>query len=205
MKIRNSIAPFLIVLLIFGTVQAQEPSEWKVAKDKHGVKISYRWLTAPNNVKAREMRAEFHISADVPRIIKQFKDSSKYQEWQPGVEECDILMVTENRWDTYVKFDLPWPFNSKDLVTRTNFLETENHSTLSILSTPKAKAEYKNVNRIQDLKAEWKFIPVGNGSTKVVYTTITYDEPEFPRMVVDPILQNKLIESVGLLKALVTL
>ncbi len=204
MKITNNIATFLVILLIFGKVQAQEHLEWKLARDKQGVKISYRWLTAPNNTKVREMRAEFHLSAEVPEIVKQFKDSAKYQEWQPGVQECDILLLTENHWDTYVKFHLPWPFSSKDLITRTDFLEAENHFTLSIYSTPKAKAEHRNVDRIKDLKAEWKFIPVGNGSTKVVYTSITYDEPEFPRMLVDPILQNKLIESIGLLKALVT-
>lgn len=194
----------LVFCMVLGNIYAQNNSDWEVAKEKEGVTISYRWLTSPKNIKVREMRAEFDISAEVPGIVRQFNDPLRYKEWQPAIKVCDIDKDSENQWNTYVKFDLPWPFKSKDLVTRTNFSKSGSHSTLKIVSTPAAKAEFKNVNRIKDLTAEWKFIPMGKENTKVIYTTITYDKPEFPRMLVDPILQNKLIESIGLLKALVT-
>lgn len=204
MKINNGTVLLFFISVNFVSVQAQKNSEWKIVKDQQGVEISYRWLTAANDARAREMRTIFHIPAQVPAIVKQFKDPEKYQEWQPAVEKCTINMLTEDRWDTYVKFDLPWPFKSKDLVTRTNFSEAESYSTISILSTPKARPEVENVNRINDLKAEWKLFPMHNGSTKVIYTTISYDKPEFPRMIADPILQKKLIESIGLLKSRAT-
>ncbi len=71
---------FIMIIFIYGYSYGQESSKWEVAKEKHEVKISYRWLTNVENQRAREMKAEFEISAGIPQILMQFKDPLRYQQ-----------------------------------------------------------------------------------------------------------------------------
>lgn len=192
---------FSIIFLSLINVNAQEKkSEWELAKSENNIDISYRWLQIPQKHKVREMKVEFTVESEISSVLKQFTNSSNLKKWQSSVDECKISDVTGNQWLTYLSFDLPWPLKSKDLVTQNEFIKTDKYSLIRMTSMPNAKPLYKNKNRINSLESEWKFISLKNGNTKVVYTTLTYDKPEFPRSITDPIIQKKLIQSISLLK-----
>lgn len=188
-----------LMVLITGHAQKSK-SKWELAKSENGIDISYRWLQISKQQKVREMKVEFTVQSELSTVIKQFTNSSNLKKWQTSVNECKISEVAGNQWQTYLSFNLPWPLKSKDLVTQNELIETSDYSLIKMKSTPKAKPFYKDINRINSLESEWKFIPQKDGKTKVVYITLTYDKPEFPRYITDPIIQNKLIQSIGLLK-----
>lgn len=193
---------FLIISIFFlSLVNAQKKqTAWKLAKSENNIGISYRWLEVSKKQKIREMKVEFNVDAEISLILKQFTNSSNLKKWQSSVDECKISDVSGNQWLTYMSFDLPWPLKSKDLVTKNELTKTNDYSLIKMTSTPNAKAYHKDKSRIKSLESEWKFIKQKNGNTKVVYTTLTYDEPEYPRSVTDPIIQKKLIQSIGILK-----
>lgn len=182
-------------------INAQEKqTAWELAKSENNIDISYRWIEVSKKQKIREMKVEFNVVAEVSLILRQFTNSSNLKKWQSSVDECKISDVSGNHWLTYMSFDLPWPLKSKDLITKNELIETNDFSLIKMTSTPNAKPYHKGKNRINSLESKWKFIPQKNGNTKVIYTTLTYDKPEFPRSVTDPIIQKKLIESIVLLK-----
>lgn len=178
----------------------EKKSEWELIKSENNIDISYRWLQVSEQQKIREMKVEFTVESNVSMVVKQFTNSTNLKKWQTSADECKISDISGNEWLTYLSFDLPWPLKSKDLVTQNELIKTENYSLIKMTSTPNAKPIRKDKNRINSLESEWKFFPLKNGNTKVVYTTLTYDKPEFPRSVTDPIIQKKLIQSIDLLK-----
>lgn len=190
----------LCVILIYPLFAQNHSTYWKLAKSKDGINISYRWIHLTKESKVREMKTEFLVNSDVNNLVKLFTNSSQLKKWQTSVEECDISNFKQSEWLTYLSFDLPWPLKSKDVVMKNELLTSKTSTSILMKSVPEAKPLYKNKNRIKSLESEWKFIPQKSGKTKVIYTTLTYDKPEFPRSITDPIIQNNLIESIVLLK-----
>ncbi|MFV0305002.1 MAG: hypothetical protein ACK5IC_05945 [Moheibacter sp.] len=189
------------VLLILSPIFSQTTkSEWSLAKRQNEVEISYRWIYLNNNTKIRQMKMEFFIDTDINSILKQFTNSSNLKKWQNLAEECEISKSSNNQWNTYMRFDLPWPLKSKDLILTNQLVESEKYTSILMKSMPKSKPIIEDVNRINSLESEWRFTPKKDGKTKVVYTTLTYDKPEFPRSLTDPIIQKQLFQSIELLK-----
>ncbi len=188
-------------LLVFMTAAAQtKKSEWTLANSRNDVNISYRWVFLETDQKIREMKTEFFIKSDVNSILKQFTNSTYLKKWQNAADECKITKSSDEKWKTYMSFSLPWPLKNKDLVMENQLVKSEKYWMIKMNSTPKSEPVYKGKSRINSLESEWKFIPQKNGTTKVIYTTLTYDQPEFPRSITDPIIQKKLFQSIELLK-----
>ncbi len=193
---------FLAGMILFFPLSFSQTkkSEWVLAKAQNDINISYRWIFLKNDQKIREMKTDFFVQTDVNSILKQFTNSSKLKNWQNSADECKVTKSTENQWKTYMSFSLPWPFKNKDLVMQNQLVEAEKFTLIKMKSDPDAEPIYKNKNRIYSLESEWKFLPQKNGTTRVIYTTLTYDKPEFPRYVTDPIIQKRMFQSIELLK-----
>lgn len=175
-------------------------TEWVLAKTQNNVNISYRWIFLKNDQKIREMKTEFFVQTDVSSILKQFTNSSKLKNWQNSADECKITKSTENQWTTYMSFSLPWPFKNKDLVMQNQLVKSDEFTLIKMKSDPNSEPISNSKNRIYSLESQWKFLPQKNGTTKVVYTTLSYDKPEFPRSITDPIIQKRMFQSIELLK-----
>ncbi|MBC9795632.1 hypothetical protein [Sinomicrobium weinanense] len=189
------------MFFLFEAGYPQEPAtEWKMARDEKDITISYRWVSIPDGRKAREMEAVFMIHSDIATLIEQFTNAEKFLQWSVTAHDCDIQLNSPTQWQTYIQFRLPWPFRSRDLITRNELTVTRNASIIKMNSTPKARPEWQHIKRIMSYQATWKFIPVPDGRTKVVHRAITEDEPDFPRAFTDPVVQAKLIASVEKLR-----
>lgn len=146
------------------------------------------------------MQAALTVDSEPQKIIAQFTDAKRLKGCSSSAEVCEVVPGVTNHWQTYMRFGLPWPFQSTDLVSQCVLMVKDNVSVVKMNSIPTACPVYKSVSRIHSLQSEWKFIPMAGGRTKVVYGTLTYARPEYPRYLTDGIIQNKLIQSIGLLK-----
>jgi len=178
----------------------QSVTAWKLAKSKKETEISYRWVTSKEGKKAREMKTSFILDADIPSIIIQINKASNLKKWSKTIDSCTIKLDSATQWENYTVYKLPWPLKSKDLVTKSTLIETEAYSIIKTLSYPNRRPESKKSNRIHSYSEVWKLTPLSNNKTEVVITAISYDKVKFPRIITDPIIQNKMIASIVLLK-----
>jgi len=188
-------------MMIFSLSFSQtKKTEWLLEKSRNNVNLSYRWIYLADSEKIRELKAEFIINAQIDSILNQFTNSSNLKKWQNSADECKVTKYSDTRWETYLSFSLPWPLKSKDLVVENKLTKYTDYTLLRMSSSPNSEPIYEEKDRINSLESEWKFIPQKNGKTKVIYTTMTYDKPEFPSVLTDPIIQKKLFQSIDLLK-----
>jgi hypothetical protein len=191
----------LVSLFFCCTLCAQNSvSEWVLEKEEEEIRISYRWIRPASQSRVREMKAEFTVDAPVTTIVEQLQNSEKIRNWQTSIQKCEVTELEDQQWLTYLQFELPWPFRSKDLVTRNTLLKDGKNTIINSKSTPDAVPVKNKVNRILSMDSQWNFNPLQHDKTFVVYTTISYDEPEFPRFIADPIIQNRLVTTLGLLR-----
>ncbi|MFV8838272.1 hypothetical protein [Salinimicrobium soli] len=177
-----------------------EISDWVLEKEEDEIKISYRKVELPGKPEVREMKAEFLVKAAIPDILEHFRSPAKLIKWQTSTEECTIKELEPEQWRTYLRFDLPWPFRSKDLVTHNSLRKGAGTATITARSTPNALPQKNKTDRILSLECQWSFRSAGEEGTKVIYTSISYDEPEFPRFIADPVVQRRILKNFGLLR-----
>lgn len=177
-------------------------SDWKLAKQLDGIKISYRFLNIGDTLETREMGIWFSINASPDEILTMFNNANNLSKWSAGIKECNIIEKNPNSWTTYNLYDIPWPFEQKDLVIEYSLKKSNNNTILNIRSKPKKVAEQPGITRIEDYEGKWIFTPATNGLTKVSFYSISFSKRVLPRFIQDPVIQNIFIESIQTLKSL---
>ncbi|WP_139276206.1 SRPBCC family protein [Sinomicrobium oceani] len=146
------------------------------------------------------MKAEFILNTDIPTVIAQFRNARNLIQWSVAAETCEIYPEADNTWETYICFDFPWPLRSRDLITQNELRVSGDTTVILMNSIPQSRPKVTGNKRISSYQAIWRFTPVSKKRIRVVHMVVTYDPPEFPRVLADPIIQNKFITSVERLR-----
>lgn len=194
---------FIFIFLISQEAISQKIlSSWKLAKQSNDINISYRLLEIGDTLETRQMGIWFTTNATPDELIKMFNDVNNFSEWSAGVKKCKIVHHTTNSWLTYNLYDIPWPFEQKDLVTEYKLERFNNSTILYMSSKPNSIPKYAGVSRLQNYQGKWIFTPTNEGLTKVSFYSISFSKRVLPKFVQDPVIQNVFIDSIQKLKTL---
>lgn len=195
----------LIVMLLSGASPAGSHeilTNWKPDKKSEDIEISYRQVEVGDTLKTRQMRITFMIDAYPDQLIPMFKNSDHLTAWSAGTKKCDVIQDYDTTWITYSVYDIPWPFNKRDLVTEYKMVKTDSQITLFLTGKPDRVPLQNGITRMEKYQGQWVFIPLGNGKTRVEFYSIAFARPIIPRFIQDPVVQRILIDSINKLKAL---
>ena len=110
-----------------------------------------------------------------------------------GVEKTRELKSdqTESKI-VYIRFDVPWPFKNRDLITEIKTFEDRNKGYTDVYFSAKKDMlrEYNNTIRLSSYEAHWKVSLLPGGKTKVSFSVYTDTEPVVPRWMQDPVTEN---------------
>ncbi len=165
MKSIFSIA-LLTILLKFTISFGQK--DWQLAKEKNGIKVFSK--TNVNNG-LKELKTEFIFkNTSISTFFSVFTDVENCGKWTKDLKYSKILkQLSETETIEYYQISVPWPFQNRDVIYNIKYSFDENDKSLHL----KAKAiptyikEEKNVVRIEDSYASWKFTKLDNGNVKV--------------------------------------
>jgi len=193
-----------LALLVHSNHYGQEIlTNWKLEKQSEDIKISYRKVLVGDTFKTRQIKMTFMVSSDSKSVIALFKDSEKLTTWTAGAEKCRVLNdEAENSWIIYTLYDIPWPFEQRDLVTKCHLKENDSVTIIHLTSVPQQIPYYQGVSREEKFEGQWKFTELNNGNTEVEFTSISFTKSAVPRFIQDPFVQGILIESANELKSL---
>ena len=167
MKLRPYYFLLLFCLLLQTTAQCQE--DWKLKKDKNGIKVYSRKTP---NFKFDELKVDCIFEGKISQLAAVILDVNNQYQWVYKTAKSELLkQVTNADLFYYSEIECPWPFHNRDLIARMTI--TQNTSTKILSIEAKSVDNYlpskKNLVRVKYSNALWTITPLNNAQFKVEY------------------------------------
>lgn len=180
--------------------------EWEAVSNSDGVQTYVRWIENKEGIKTRERQGEMVIECPAEDAISIIANAKSTEHWMKNVKESfEIKRVNSFEWYTYTLFNIPWPFENRDLVSgntiKTNF--KKDSTIINIISREKYIPSRSGIKRLTDYTASWGIISITNEKVKITFTAITNTPPMFPRWIQDPVLEHIFHNNLVNLKAFI--
>lgn len=173
-----------------------EKGTWKTVQQKDGITIKYRSLIISDSLKTRELSASFITSTVKDSVLSYLKFPSKIKLWNSNFKEISILEDNESHWISHTIYNIPYPFSQQDLVAENRFFHKGFSTLISSRAIPNYMQPLKNHSREKFHLAEWKLTTLSNTETLLTYSVVSIAKSNIPRFIKDPIIQNKLLNSL---------
>lgn len=169
--IQYSLSSLIFILglsFIFQTAHAQD--EWKVAKEKNGVKVETRFIEGWS---IKEYRATVYIKTTLDKAVEAYRDPIQRKSFM--ARSIEVSNLKENSKTDIITYNLgnaPWPVADRDNITHSIFTKKGNQVRVSMKSLPNYIPEKEGIVRVPRSKGYWLFVDQGNGMIKVVQQSV---------------------------------
>ena len=142
MKKTIAITSMFLMLIVNSPVYSlSETANWKLVKNKDGIKVFIARSSRSDIVKAK---SSIDIRFSISKVQSVLDNIEKRHEWIPYLKKSSIIKnESENENLEYSLFSAPWPASDRDFVYR-----------LQMISNTKNKRVYKMQSDVSDLKPE---------------------------------------------------
>ena len=182
--------------------------KWETVKSSQGVQTFVRWIETVNGIKTRERKGEMYIDCSPEDAIAILKDTKSSSGWMNNVKESfELDRINQHEWYTYTLFNMPWPFEKRDLVSFQKMIrDAENKNTIINIISREDYIPYKSrITRLTEYIAKWSIVSINQCRIKITFTAVTSSPPIFPRWIQDPIVENMFHNNLVNLKAYILL
>ena len=200
-SMKHLIIIFIMSAVFIQPLTGKPAEEFRLVKQSENIFLYERWIAAAgNDEKVREIKAVFLVRASREELISLLKDPVKGREWNVNAKEYRVLPLPEaNRWISYIRYDIPWPFDNQDCCLAFESTDSE----VSFQSTRhSAFPEKAGIMRLSGTRGKWLLENMHSGNVKVTYLITTDRSRKIPRWVSDPIVHNNLIKTMLKFKTL---
>ena len=160
-----------IITLFLGSLSGQaQDSAWKCVKNSDSVLVYARKSDSANY---RIVKATTQLKTSLSSLVSLLADAANHKNWV-YLNKKAVILKKENpfSWIIYSQTDAPWPVTDRDIVSKTWM--KQNPATKEVTIHAEADPDYLPEKpdhvRIPFARAEWHFIPQGNGWVKAVFT-----------------------------------
>jgi len=160
----------LIILSVFFSVGPNYcQNDWKLEKDKDGIKVYSRKTSLSN---FNEFKGITRIDAPVETFISVLRDIEGITNWIYSVINSRLL---ETYGDTvqiyYSESKAPWPFKNRDAIYKTKYIWDSTNNTLQveINCLPEYLNPARGIVRLPFAKGKWEIQEVENNKIDVVF------------------------------------
>lgn len=187
----------MLTIVLFRFVFAAKPDNnaFKLVKKEDNIFLYERWISTGKGEKVREIKAVFLVRAAKENIIRVLKDETSGKSWNVNARDYRVMLTADaNRWISYIRYDIPWPFDDQDCCLA--FHQSGNE--VSFESTAhRAFPENGNMTRITGTRGKWVLEDMHSGNVKITYLVTTDRSKKIPRWVSDPIVHSNLVKTMA--------
>ena len=180
---------------------------WEAVKHTSGVKTYVRWLYYADGKKTRERKGEIFVECSLDKAIDILIEPSVTKKWMAGISEnYRLTNTTPNQWYTYTLYDIPWPFNKRDLVSayELKYIPGNKTATIIILSKADYVPEKPGIDRLINYNATWTITETSSQMVHIVFSAMSDTPPLFPRYIQDPVIEKMFHNNLVRLKDLLS-
>jgi len=166
--------PFMLLSMIFfagiakandGILTSDASSHmWTPSKKRDGISSYTRDVA---NSKYKAVRGETALDVSTARLFAAINDAPACPEWADTCKESYVQQaLSEHEFFIYTLNDLPWPVKDRDVIAHVTWSQTSEGAIVMHSQAVKNKiAKTKGVVRIELAVAQWRFMPLADGST----------------------------------------
>lgn len=147
----------LLISMIFLNIplSSQANDNWILIKKSKGLKV-YTKMDQSSGLKSVKITGS--IAADKLSVIDALNDVKNYTQWvYKCMESAKLEALSSNQYYYYVRTDMPFPFEDRDLVVLTTQSVDKNGVYHSISKAAPTKIRSKHsVARIDSFSSHWK-------------------------------------------------
>jgi len=166
---------------------------WEEVKNNNGVVSYVRWLHHDDGTKTRERKGDMLVDCSLKKTVEVLTDPAETKNWMSGVSENYMLSKSNpSEWYTYTLYDIPWPFNNRDLVS--SYAIKTNPGNKSVIINIDSRADHvpskPGIERLKDYNATWTITETAPQKVHIVFSAMSNTPPMFPRYIQDPIIEK---------------
>ena len=159
----------LLQFLLLNSVYANG-NDWRlVAHDESGnISVFYRTHQSGNI----EFRGVTLLNTSLSSLVVCLKDTEAMPSWVYNMESATVLKrLSEREAFTYVVNKTPFPFSKRDSIVHTIISQDEASLAVTIKGegVPSYLPRKEGLVRLPAVNSYWKFTPLKNGVTKIVF------------------------------------
>ena len=160
---------FLIVTLLSFTTILQAQGDWKLERDKEGIKI-YSIPYTDSKIKA--LKVVCKVESTLSQFAALLLDIKCQDEWFYHTKSSVLKEVSPSELYYYAEFYLPIPFDNRDFVEHIVVSQNEitRVLTMTVQNVPDFIPPKKGLVRITQSQGKWVVTPIGKNSLLVEFT-----------------------------------
>jgi hypothetical protein len=163
--------------------------EWKLRKDKNGIKVYTRNHEGKGLL---EYRATTLIETNMDRLVKMIYDVENYPAWTANCASAEIHEVlSDSSWIEYMVTPVPWPIDNRDVVLKCTVTDhSVDYFEARLTSLPDAVPEKEKYTRVQDSRGSWIFKKADNNRVEIIHQFYGDPEGNIPNWIVNMFIVN---------------
>lgn len=191
-----------VLLMLVALPLAAADAEWRLEKDKDGIRIYSR---AVEGWTIREIRGITRYQGRLSSLVAVIDDTAAAPELNEFVEKSAIeRRDSQTRYQTYAQTRMPWPLDDRDVLMQRQIVQDPGSRAVTITDAAldKVKPVQKDYVRIVRSRQEWKLKPAADGSIEVELRMLTDPAGPIPSSLLNKLSINTPFNTLARLKAL---
>jgi hypothetical protein len=162
-----------LILVVLLCVMAVHADEWKLERDRDGVKVYTRRV---QGVAFKEYKGVVVLDASLSSLIALFNDLEVGPEWVDSCSRMELVkQVSPVETITYTYSPAPWPVKDRDAVVRSVIAQDPESKVVTITqrAVSDQKPEIRKAVRVKRVDGLWTLTPLENGQVELVYQVLS--------------------------------
>ncbi len=177
---------FLLLSLILLTTSTFAQENWKLEKDKNGIKV---WNRKVAGTAIKEFKVSTIINTSTEKMLAFLKNTAKYDQWMYKVDEGSVKVlkrVSDNDYYTYMTISAPF-IKTRETITHMTFnsQDAKGAILINLDAAPNLLPLNDKYVRIPKMKAYFKIVPLGNGQIELIHQALGSSGGSIPEALIN--------------------
>ncbi|MGJ8686895.1 MAG: START domain-containing protein [Spongiibacteraceae bacterium] len=167
MTLRSALRSFCVLILLTSGA-AGWAEEWRLERDRHGIKVYSR---AVEGSMFRAVRGVATVDGTMARLVTLLKDPTLRSRWDQFCGESYVFETRSNAEQlVYVHSKLPWPVTDRDMLNRVQWGQGSDSGTVTMQSVATRNILPAKSGRVRVVEGwnDWQLRSLPNGKVEII-------------------------------------
>jgi hypothetical protein len=161
-----------LLLIIITSISCSAQTNWKLEKDKDGIKV---WTRKQTNSNLKEYKASTIVNTSIDKLVTFFKNYKLYEKWMYKIDAGSLKILKKyNDNEFVVRATMSAPFiKTRESITHFTINQPDNKGIvmINLVTEPDFIPLNSNYVRIPKMNGYWKLIPTENGKVEISHVS----------------------------------